>query len=156
MVDYGIIITMSGPKMKDLTGLKVNRLTVLSYAYKIGRRHYWLCECECGNTIFMRADRLTSPNGSKSCGCLRDEVAKQLKLKHGLTDTPEHFVWMQMKQRCMNPKSPGWERYGGRGITVCERWLGEDGFQNFITDMDRRPEGKYSLERRDNNGNYEP
>lgn len=75
--------------------------------------------------------------------------------KHGLTKTPEWAAWKAMKQRCLNPANDSYEYYGGRGIKVCDRWLGANGFINFLKDLGERPEN-LSLDRIDNNGNYEP
>lgn len=74
--------------------------------------------------------------------------------KHGKSYTPEYRAWADMRQRCNNPNNPSYFRYGGRGISVCDRW--EESFQNFWDDMGPRPEGKFSIERENNNGNYEP
>jgi len=76
------------------------------------------------------------------------------KKKHGMCNTPEYRCWIAMIQRCTNPKAVGWKNYGGRGIKVCQRWL--DSFENFLSDMGRRPPGKYEIDRIDNNGHYEP
>lgn len=73
--------------------------------------------------------------------------------KHGLTKIPEYKVWKSMKYRCSNPNLNNYKDYGGRGIKVCDRWLS---FTNFIEDMGRRPSNKHSIERVNNDGNYEP
>lgn len=76
--------------------------------------------------------------------------------KHGMSRTsPIYSVWREMCHRCRNPSHAQWKDYGGRGISVCDRWKGEDGFMNFLSDMGERPDG-LTLERKDNNGNYEP
>lgn len=69
---------------------------------------------------------------------------------------PEHSVYYDIKQRCLNPNNKFYGRYGGRGITLCDRWLGPEGFKNFYEDMGKRPSNEYSIDRIDNNGNYEP
>jgi hypothetical protein len=84
-----------------------------------------------------------------------------MKIKHGFTrvgkHAPEYAVWRSMKDRCFNANRSNYKRYGGRGITVCDRWMGYNGFINFISDMGRRPSPKHSLDRYPNNdGNYEP
>lgn len=87
-------------------------------------------------------------------------LGQSRNIKHGLCDLPEYGVWLTMRSRCYNPKAERYDRYGGRGICVCERW---DDFEHFLADMGRRPEGVgrggyalYSIERIDNDGNYEP
>ena len=83
-------------------------------------------------------------------------VGKQGNMKHGGYNTPEHRSWMKMKQRCYDTNNNRYYRYGGRGITVCDRWLDqENGFVSFLKDMGNKPDG-YSVERKDNNGNYTP
>lgn len=72
---------------------------------------------------------------------------------HGLSRTPEHLIWKGMRKRCLNPNCERFPRYGGRGITICERW---NNFENFLADMGKRPSPEHSLDRKDNNGNYEP
>lgn len=74
--------------------------------------------------------------------------------KHGMTKSPEHVAWIAMKQRCCNPKHPFYSHYGGRGIAICQRWLCS--FPDFFSDMGLRPSAKHTLDRIDNNGNYEP
>jgi hypothetical protein len=76
--------------------------------------------------------------------------------KHGLSDSVEHKAWMRLRQRCEKPHSPDYADYGGRGITVCERWTGEHGFANFLSDMGQRPPDKTSIDRIDVNGPYSP
>lgn len=75
------------------------------------------------------------------------------KIRHGLSKLPEYYIWKCMRQRCNNPKSHKYPIYGGRGISVCERW---NDFNNFIIDMGRRPDVDYSIDRINNDGNYEP
>lgn len=78
---------------------------------------------------------------------------RDLRIRHGLTKTPEHRAWCNMRTRCFNPRATQYPHYGGRGITVCERW---DSFANFLFDVGPRPSRWHSIERRDNDGNYEP
>jgi hypothetical protein len=89
----------------------------------------------------------------QSCGCLHSETIKCVNLHHGLTNTPEFHIWVDMRKRCTNPKSTSYANYGGRGITVCDRW---QTFEQFLADMGQRPTPLHMIERLNNNGNYEP
>lgn len=146
---------------KDLTGLVSGRLTVLSLDHlkknKQGKNiTYWLCVCSCGNNTVVSRNNLVN-KGTKSCGCLKKEMLKDKQYKHGGKNTDEYNSFISMKQRCVNPKNQAYINYGGRGIRVCDRWLEADGrgYIHFLEDMGERPEGM-TLERIDNNGNYEP
>ena len=142
-------------KFIDLTGMKFGRLTVVRCLFRGGmvaetgkkRNTTWECKCDCGKTTSVTSQDLLKGK-SKSCGCLRAE----LHTKHGGSDTSEYHTWEQIVQRCTNKDSPRYKTYGGRGITVCERWLE---FENFIRDMGPRPTGQ-SIERVDNDKGYEP
>jgi hypothetical protein len=119
-----------------------------------------MCLCECGKTKWIRKDSVTSGH-TKSCGCWSAQRASLLAsgraLTHGSSGLHKgtgYTAWLGMKQRCCNPKSSHYSRYGGRGILVCERWL--HCFENFIADMGPRPSPRHSIERIDNNGNYCP
>lgn len=138
----------------DMRGKQCGRLTVLSYA---GRpkpnRHMWLCKCTCGQKTVANGDALRKGT-SQSCGCLRDEMSGARRRTHGAANTLEYHTWVGMKDRCYNPNNRKYDRYGGRGITVCDWWL--DDFENFLTDMGFRPGPGYSIDRKNNDGNYEP
>lgn len=133
---------------------KHNRLTIIKEVerkiYKTSTKRMVLCKCDCGKEIITQLLNLKSGN-TKSCGCHKLEI----HIKHGMSKNLLYNVWREMKYRCSNPNNKKYEYYGGRGITVCDRWLGEDGFVNFINDMGERPFG-YSIERIDNNGPYSP
>lgn len=131
-------------KKIELAGRSFGKWSVLSYA---GNQH-WLCRCQCGIEKPVRSIALR--NG-KSSGCRR---CTKNNLRHGMAYSPEWRIWASMKARCGNPKNKSFKRYGARGIRVCARWL--ESFDNFIADMGRRPTDRHTIERRDNNGNYEP
>lgn len=132
-----------------LTGQKFGRLTVADLAAS-DRMTRWHVRCDCGSEFICRGTSLTSGH-TKSCGCLSVEVSTT----HGQSKSPEFKAWQMMIQRCTNPKHPKFEHWGGRGITVCPRWLGS--FESFISDMGSRPSDRHSLDRHpDNDGNYEP
>ena len=145
-------------RREDLAGIRFGRWLVLSKAKPMistsGRymMSYWLCRCDCGAEKLVGAPLLRS-GASESCGCLRDDMARKANTTHGKTRTPEYSSWRNMHNRCRNPSGPGYKNYGGRGIRVCDRWLT---FENFLADMGVRPSQQHSLDRIDNDGNYEP
>ena len=139
------------PALKDITGLRFGRLIVIRQINRRGSHTRWLCQCDCGETHAVEITNLR--NGHvKSCGCLQRELARKRKTTHGKKHTREYRIWCNLRNRCENPNNIGWEFYGGRGIKVCERWLR---FENFYADMGPCPSGM-SIDRIDNNGNYEP
>ena len=119
---------------------------------------YWLCRCSCGGSKSARASHLRS-GGVQSCGCLRVDCGASSpgpKPRHGYTIgrvRSEYATWNTMRARCNNPKTRGYHLWGGRGIRVCERWL--KSFDAFIADMGPKPSPAHSIDRIDNNGNYE-
>lgn len=133
----------------DLTGQRFGRLTAIKYA----KRGRWLCKCECGNQKLVRTEGLRRGT-SRSCGCLANELLSKRTRTHGRSKTPMWHVWLSMRQRCENPKHQAYENYGGRGIKVCDRW--SSSFENFVEDMGERPSDKHSIDRINNDGNYEP
>ena len=141
----------------NLLGQKIGRLTVDSFAYKKKRNYYYNCICECGNECIKKSDYLLGKkNPHKSCGCWHRELNIISSTKHGMTNTPEHKSWQELIFRCNNPNCKAYKDYGGRGIKVCDRWLGENGFINFINDMGKKPSLKHSIDRINVNGNYCP
>lgn len=150
----------------DLTGQVYSRLTVLSEAEpkrtpcgSVKRR--WLCRCACGVLRVVMAGDLRSGK-TLSCGCLQSEWSRSKLLANPMRQTtppkhnwlrPEYGVWCAMRTRCTNPNFKDFKNYGGRGITICPEW---DSFETFLSDVGERPSDKHSLDRIDNNGNYEP
>ncbi len=133
-------------------GVKFGRLTVSSFAGRVNRRIIWNCICDCGNFIAVRQCGLMY-GGTKSCGCLKKEHDySKNHLIHGMSKTRTYKSWAHMKDRCDNKNNHKFYSYGGRGISVCERW---HSFENFLSDMGEVPEGM-SIDRVDNDGNYEP
>lgn len=144
---------------KNMMGQKIGFLTVLRLSSKYSRTGaYWVCKCVCGIEKPYRRDQLK--NGiAKSCGCKTSDILRKIHTTHGFRSSKkgtgrktEYVIWTDMKQRCLNPKLKEYKNYGGRGISVCKRWME---FENFLADMGRRPNG-LTIDRIDNNGNYEP
>lgn len=141
----------------DLTESRFGRLTVLRQSGRFSRAIIWECRCDCGQIRwFSTADLRRTKNPRRSCGCLKDDVARsqivQISTTHGRSGTSEYNTWCTMIQRCTNPANRQYKDYGGRGITICERWMK---FENFLADMGLRPVG-LSLDRINNDGNYGP
>lgn len=111
------------------------------------------CICDCGNTKVVNGNDLKTGN-TKSCGCLKLDQKKEQLTKHGLTNSPEYNAWRAMRNRCYREKDEHFHRYGGSGIKVCDRW--KNSFEEFIKDVGRKPTPKHSLNRKNNDGNYEP
>jgi hypothetical protein len=137
---------------KDLTGQVFGRLTVIECSYINARRNLvWRCRCECGGETEVPGSTLTSGN-TRSCGCLAVEMKPGYRRTHGKSQTPMYFAWKTMHRRCTDPKHPRWAYYGGRGISVCDRWRD---YGNFLADMGERPDGA-SIDRIDMDGHYTP
>ncbi len=133
----------------DLSGKEFGRLTVIERAGSSKNGHaLWFCWCKCGNASVVFASNLKRRH-TQSCGCLNTEVIT----KHGLRLAPEYQSWKAMIQRCYNPKAAGYEYYVGRGIAVCESW--RKSFEAFYTDMGQRSDASFSIDRIDNDGDYE-
>lgn len=156
MVD--IINTRRAHNFKDLAGQMFGRLTVVDI---FERRCYansspkiiWLCRCSCGVIVRCPSAHLANGN-TRSCGCLKLDKLFERSTTHGKTRTPEYRSWNAMLNRCYNRNGQAYRNYGGRGIIVCDRW--RDSFVNFLADMGMRPSKAYTIEREDNDGNYEP
>jgi len=140
--------------MVDLIGERFNKLVVLKECPdKNPKEDKWLCKCDCGNYTSAYGYRLKAGRAN-SCGC-----TARNKPRHGHSIggklTPEYKTWKYMMRRCYNKKSKSYKGYGDRGIKVCERW---HTFDNFLKDMGSKPRpiSKYSIERKDFNGDYEP
>lgn len=144
---------MSRVKHAPQPGDRFGRL-VFKESVEIRKRgtRYGIFVCDCGTEKEISIPNVATGK-SRSCGCLAVEVTGDRARTHGMTGTPEYRTWNNMWNRCTNPVTSRYERYGGRGITVCDRWCS---FENFIEDMGPRPSPMHSIERDDVNGNYEP
>jgi hypothetical protein len=159
------------PPFENLTGYKCGRLIVGSEFEKrrsrnSRERYFWKCLCSCGSITWVVAFALKQQH-TLSCGCQRVEaitrrnkehptfhLAAAKRRRHGKSLTKIHRAWKNMRQRCSNPNKPEWERYGGRGITVCPEW--QESFEAFYAHVGDPPPGRYSIDRMDNNRGYEP
>lgn len=147
-------------QLKDLTGQRFGRLVVLEQAGRSKNRHVmWLCQCDCGKQKVIMANHLTSGR-TKSCGCFMDEARVTNSTTHGMTSTRLYGVWRAMKSRCATPSQKSYKDYGGRGIKVCDEWM--HSFATFAKwayangYRDDLPSKECTIDRIDNDGNYEP
>lgn len=140
------------PACQDLTGLRFGTLIVIKRADRLGRVH-WECKCDCGQKVSIRSNGLKR---IRSCGC---QTRNYHYSKHGQARTATYRIWIGMVARCCNKKNTRYADYGGRGITICDRWhFGEDGksgFECFFVDMGKRPD-RCAIERKNNDGPYSP
>jgi hypothetical protein len=145
-------------KFLDITGVRYGRLLVKSISDRevVKGNRFWNCICDCGCGVTVSGFHLKSGHTS-SCGCIHRENLSTRKKTHGhtlnKTASPTYSSWSNMVKRCNNKNASNYERYGGRGIKVCDEWLF---FENFLLHMGERPSIKHELDRRDNDGNYEP
>jgi hypothetical protein len=138
-------------KRNDLEKMEFGRLVVVSYAGSKGGRAYWNCSCSCGNSTSVAAGHLIGGR-IRSCGCLKHDEQIARNTKHGMANSVTYRTWANMIQRCTNQNNKDFKDYGARGITVCDKWAA---FDAFLEDMGERPEGA-TIDREDNNGNYDP
>lgn len=149
-------ITVIGKRLKDISGIRFTRLVVVCFSHRVKSGHsFFVCDCDCGNTVVVRKDSLVKKS-TTSCGCLSADESRKRFTKHGLHKTSEYVAWQNMKERCEDSTNRFFHNYGGRGIRVCERWSGPHGFANFIADMGLKPHADLTLDRTNNDGNYEP
>ncbi len=149
--------TKSNPfssRVKDLTGQKFGRLTVIKFSRINSPSTLWLCRCKCGKKKDVSRGNLMQ--GTVSCGCWRRERIRRANYFHGQSVrgnvSPEYRCWRGMIQRCFNKNSTGFANWGGRGITVCKKW--RDSFSAFYADVGPRPGPGYSIDRIDNGKSY--
>lgn len=129
-------------------GQRFGKLTITGAPVSRNGR-YWPCSCDCGGSAMVNISDLNK-RAARNGGC---ELCYRVTHGHGRSTNPTYSKYQAMKQRCANPKHKDWGNYGGRGITVCERWA--NSFEAFLEDMGESPEGM-SIDRRNVDGNYEP
>lgn len=142
------------PPLKDLTGQKFGRWTVIARAENGDRHTAWVCQCECGTNKVVEGMSLKNGD-SKSCGCYHAEMMSEKFTTHGKSHRIRLYkTWANMKLRCFNPNTKCYEHYGGRGITVCDEWLKFEPFYEWA--MANGYTDDLTIDRIDANGNYEP
>jgi len=146
-----------GKTIQITAGDKYGRLTVIREveARRSGKQVQRCVECRCDCGVVKEYRLYTLRNGNtKSCGCLAEEGYGANLRTHGLSSSDEYRIWQGMLNRCRSEEDGGHRHYGGRGIRVCDRWI--ESFEAFYEDMGPRPSSKHSIDRKDNDGNYEP
>lgn len=150
--------------MRNLSGLKFSRLLVLNKFQKINNNTIWECRCICGKICKVFSGNLTSGN-TKSCGCFfRDYMAQEERKKRksfAISKTNFYMIWNSMKQRCLNKTYVHFKHYGARGIQVCQQWMKFEGFkddmyESYLEHIKKFGKKQTSIDRINNNGNYEP
>lgn len=140
----------------DLTGQRFGRLVVLERAENLKGKAAWKCKCDCGKELIVSSNNLRRGN-TASCGCYCKEQTSKSRKTHGLAQSRIYHTWNHVKDRCLNPSNNVFRHYGGRGITICEEW--KNSFQAFYDHVSQLPhfgEKGYSIDRINNDGNYEP
>jgi hypothetical protein len=146
-------------RILDLTGKRFGKLVVVEYAGLNDKgKSIWKCKCDCGKEHIAQGSALKI-GSIKSCGCYNLEQVQKAHTKKGYFTKngvmpPEYRVWYAIKQRCFNPNNKDYSNYGGRGVTMYDKWA--DDFEVFFKDVGQRPGKGYTIDRIDVNGNYEP
>lgn len=144
---------MGGP-VKDMKGVRVGYLTVIDQSHlppNSSGEVKWLCVCDCGKEVHRTGAYLRRPDkNNQSCGC---QIGKD-KVIHGMDGTKIYYIWSGMKKRCYNKNASNYHLYGGRGIRVCNRW--KNSFVAFFEDFGHNYKEGLSIDRIDNDGDYEP
>lgn len=140
------------PSFVDLTGQTFHYLTVKKYLGQKNNKSLWLCACQCGSETKVSRDKLITGD-TKSCGCYAKELPHS-QLAHGRSRSAEYNIWRGAKTRCYNPRYAFFKQYGGRGITMSEKWKND--FSAFYADVGARPSAKHTLDRINNDRGYEP
>lgn len=136
----------------DITGKRYGLVTVLGLEVSQSGNRLWKCQCDCGNGCVLSYAELAR-RGKPSCGCHKGRGPRAASVAMSPEAKVVHGTWVRMKRRCLYESGADYPRYGGRGISVCERWMN---FENFLADMGLRPSSDHSIDRIDVNGNYEP
>lgn len=144
--------TLVTARAKNLLGMRFGRLVVIRRSGTRKAFALWECQCDCGNLCDIRSDSLKTT--TRSCGCIAVETSTVHGDASGGKVSTEYRSWASAINRCSNPENNAWADYGGRGITVCERW--RSSFPAFLEDMGRKPTPRHSIDRVDSDKGYEP
>ena len=153
-------------KRLELVGQKFGRLTVIKFnnIRKVGRlelsHSYFACKCECGNRKIICGSELKRGN-TKSCGCFRKEKSKLKWSTHRMSRTRFYKIWFGIKQRCLKRNNKDYKNYGGRGIKICDSWIKfenfrDDMYETYLKHIEKFGNKNTSIDRKNNDGNYEP
>lgn len=150
-------MTVTMCKTSEMQGQRFGRLLVLNLAYTQprgrGRERYWECRCDCGRVV-VKAGIYLRTGDTKSCGCLVGDRCAERNITHGMAHTHRLYsTWKMMRARCHSKKTPLFKDYGGRGISICDRW---SDFSAFVEDVWPSFKEGLTLNRKDNDGNYCP
>lgn len=147
-------------KFRDITGQKFGRLTAIRLEYRKNNKQYWLCKCTCRKEKIIDKSHLMGGR-IKSCGCIKTEMLKNNphSKTHGMKNTKFYGKWIMMKRRCRDKKCQVYKNYGGRGISVCDRWLKfenfrDDMYQFYLEHVKEFGEKDTTIDRINNDGNY--
>lgn len=152
--------TKKHPQFKNRVGQRFGRLLVIQQAEcpssRSRRTTFWRCRCDCGNIVDISSDSLRR-GSTQSCGCLRKEMLAQRNKSHGMRDNALYSTWSGMIQRCTDTNTDKYPVYGGRGIRVCAEWRRDFKlFHDYVSQLSDYGKKGYTLDRIDNDGNYEP
>ncbi len=137
----------------DMTNLRFGNVVVLRIAPPSKGKAKWVCVCDCGSEFTTCGGKLRCGDVISCQKCSKKRV-QESRTTHGQRRSAEYRIWTHIKSRCLNEKVPEFKHYGGRGVFICDRW--KNSFENFLADMGPRPGPQYSIDRRDNDGGYEP
>lgn len=141
------------PRLRDLTGYKFGRLTVVERVENKNGHVMWRCSCECGNEKITRADALLTSR-TQSCGCFNREQSAKVHTKHGESKIRLHHIWRKIRSRCSDTNNSRYMDYGGRGIRVCSDWDSYETFRQWALENGYRDD--LTIDRIDVDGNYDP
>lgn len=140
------------PKIQDISGQTYGPIKVIKFDKLINNRSYWVCQCKCGNVRSIDKGNIKRFKRIQQNGCYCHR--KDTKCSHAAAKTKEYYAWLHMRSRCYNENDKRFQNYGKRGIKVCDSWL--KSFRNFLKDVGFAPTKKHSIDRINNDGDYEP